>query len=249
MSDDHTLKILIADDEAPARNRLRELLGEIPDTQVIAEAANGKEALTLAAETLPHVMLLDIRMPEMDGIEAAEHSLKLYHPPAVIFTTAFDEHAMKAFDMNAVDYLLKPIRRERLMIALKKARALLPAQLGGIKQLRPQRTHFSVSERGRILLIPVHDVIYLRAELKYLTVRTREREYLIEDSLVNIEKEFPDLFIRLHRNCLVAHSSIRGFERRHNEDGESHWVALLKELPETLPVSRRQQHIVHEMGG
>lgn len=249
MSDDTLLKILIADDEAPARNRLRELLGEIPETRVIAEAANGKEALAMASETLPHVMLLDIRMPEMDGIEAAEHSLKLYHPPAVIFTTAFDAHAMQAFDMNAVDYLLKPIRRERLVIALKKARALLPTQLGGIKQLRPQRTHFSVSERGRILLIPVHDVIYLRAELKYLTVRTREREYLIEDSLVNIEKEFPDLFIRLHRNCLVAQSSIRGFERRHNEDGESHWVALLKELPETLPVSRRQQHIVHEIGG
>jgi two-component system response regulator AlgR len=249
MSDDTLLKILIADDEAPARNRLRELLGEIPETRVIAEAANGKEALAMASETLPHVMLLDIRMPEMDGIEAAEHSLKLYHPPAVIFTTAFDAHAMQAFDMNAVDYLLKPIRRERLVIALKKARALLPTQLGGIKQLRPQRTHFSVSERGRILLIPVHDVIYLRAELKYLTVRTREREYLIEDSLVNIEKEFPDLFIRLHRNCLVAQSSIRGFERRHNEDGESHWVTLLKELPETLPVSRRQQHIVHEIGG
>jgi two-component system response regulator AlgR len=249
MSDGHVLKILIADDEAPARNRLRELLSEIPDTEVIAEAANGKEALNFASESLPHVMLLDIRMPEMDGIEAAEHSLKLYHPPAVIFTTAYDEHAMKAFDLNAVDYLLKPIRRERLVIALKKARALLPSQLGGIKPLRLQRTHFSVSERGRILLIPVHDVIYLRAELKYLTVRTREREYLIEDSLVNIEKEFPDLFIRLHRNCLVAQSSIRGFERRHNEEGESHWVALLRELPETLPVSRRQQHIVHEIGG
>jgi two-component system response regulator AlgR len=249
MSDGHILKILIADDEAPARNRLRELLSEIPDTEVIAEAANGKEALNFASESLPHVMLLDIRMPEMDGIEAAEHSLKLYHPPAVIFTTAYDEHAMKAFDLNAVDYLLKPIRRERLVIALKKARALLPSQLGGIKPLRLQRTHFSVSERGRILLIPVHDVIYLRAELKYLTVRTREREYLIEDSLVNIEKEFPDLFIRLHRNCLVAQSSIRGFERRHNEEGESHWVALLRELPETLPVSRRQQHIVHEIGG
>jgi two-component system response regulator AlgR len=249
MSDGHILKILIADDEAPARNRLRELLSEIPDTEVIAEAANGKEALNFASESLPHVMLLDIRMPEMDGIEAAEHSLKLYHPPAVIFTTAYDEHAMKAFDLNAVDYLLKPIRRERLVIALKKARALLPSQLGGIKPLRLQRTHFSVSERGRILLIPVHDVIYLRAELKYLTVRTRDREYLIEDSLVNIEKEFPDLFIRLHRNCLVAQSSIRGFERRHNEEGESHWVALLRELPETLPVSRRQQHIVHEIGG
>lgn len=249
MSDDTTLKILIADDEVPARNRLRELLAEIPETNVIAEATNGKEALTMASESLPHVMLLDIRMPEMDGIEAAEHSLKLYHPPAVIFTTAYDAHAMQAFDMNAVDYLLKPIRRERLTIALKKARALLPAQLGGIKQLRPQRTHFSISERGRILLIPVHDVIYLRAELKYLTVRTVEREYLVEDSLTNIEREFADLFIRLHRNCLVSQNSIRGFEKRHNEEGESHWVALLKELPETLPVSRRQQHIVHEIGG
>jgi two-component system response regulator AlgR len=248
MSDD-ILKILLADDEVPARNRLRELLADIPGTQVIAEAGNGKEALTLASEVLPHVMLLDIRMPEMDGIEAAEHSLKLYHPPAVIFTTAYDMHAMQAFEMNAVDYLLKPIRRERLANALKKARALLPAQMGGIKHLRPQRTHFSITERGRILLIPVHDVIYLRAELKYLTVRTKEREYLVEDSLINIEKEFPDLFVRLHRNCLVAHSSIRGFEKRHNEEGESHWVTLLKELPETLPVSRRQQHIVHELGG
>jgi two-component system response regulator AlgR len=248
MSDD-ILKILLADDEVPARNRLRELLADIPGTQVIAEAGNGKEALTLASEVLPHVMLLDIRMPEMDGIEAAEHSLKLYHPPAVIFTTAYDMHAMQAFEMNAVDYLLKPIRRERLANALKKARALLPAQMGGIKHLRPQRTHFSITERGRILLIPVHDVIYLRAELKYLTVRTKEREYLVEDSLINIEKEFPDLFVRLHRNCLVAHSSIRGFEKRHNEEGESHWVTLLKELPETLPVSRRQQHIVHEIGG
>jgi two-component system response regulator AlgR len=248
MSDD-ILKILLADDDVPARNRLRELLADIPGTQVIAEAGNGKEALALASEVLPHVMLLDIRMPEMDGIEAAEHSLKLYHPPAVIFTTAYDMHAMQAFEMNAVDYLLKPIRRERLANALKKARALLPAQMGGIKHLRPQRTHFSITERGRILLIPVHDVIYLRAELKYLTVRTKEREYLVEDSLINIEKEFPDLFVRLHRNCLVAHSSIRGFEKRHNEEGESHWVTLLKELPETLPVSRRQQHIVHELGG
>jgi two-component system, LytTR family, response regulator AlgR len=249
MSDESILKILIADDEAPARNRLRELLADIAGTQIIAEASNGKEALAMASENLPHVMLLDIRMPEIDGIEAAEHSLKLYHPPAIIFTTAFDAHAMQAFEMNAVDYLLKPIRRERLAVALKKARALLPAQLGGIKQLRPQRTHFSITERGRILLIPVHDVIYLRAELKYLTVRTVEREYLVEDSLVNIEQEFPNLFVRLHRNCLVAQNSIRGFEKRHNEEGESHWVALLKELPETLPISRRQQHIVHELGG
>lgn len=248
MTDTHAMKILIADDEAPARNRLRVLLEEIPGTQVIAEARNGKEALSMAAENLPHVMLLDIRMPQMDGIEAAEHSLKLYHPPAIIFTTAYDTHAMQAFDMNAVDYLLKPIRRERLEIALKKARALLPAQLGGIRQLRPQRTHFSATERGRILLIPLSEVIYLRAEYKYLTVRTREREFLIEDSLVNIEQEFPEQFVRLHRNCLVTQSCIRGFEKRQETNGENHWVALLTDIPDTLPISRRQQHIVHALG-
>lgn len=248
MNDTAALKILIADDEAPARNRLRELLGEIPGTLITAEASNGKEALSMAAENLPNVMLLDIRMPQMDGIEAAEHSLKLFHPPAIIFTTAYDAHAMQAFEMNAVDYLLKPIRRERLENALKKARALLPAQMGGIRQLRPQRTHFSATERGRILLIPVADVIYLRAELKYLTVRTHEREYLIEDSLTHIEQEFPDQFVRLHRNCLAMQSCIRGFEKRQEPNGENHWVALLNGIPEALPISRRQQHIVHALG-
>lgn len=245
MSDTPLLKVLIADDEEPARNRLRELLAEIPDLVITGEARNGKEALALAAENLPDVMLLDIRMPEIDGIEAAEHALKLYRTPAVIFTTAYDAHAMQAFEMNAVDYLLKPIRRERLANALKKARALLPEKLGSIRQLRPQRSHFSASERGRILLIPVTDVIYLRAELKYLTVRTAEREYLIDESLARIELEFPELFVRLHRNCLVAQAFIRGFEKRHEASGENHWVVLLKNVPETLPVSRRQQHLVH----
>lgn len=245
MSNSEPLKILIADDEEPARNRLRELLAEIPGFVISGEARNGKEALALAAENLPNVMLLDIRMPEIDGIETAEHALKLHRPPAVIFTTAYDAHAMQAFEMNAVDYLLKPIRRERLANALQKARALLPAQLGSIRQLRPQRSHFSASERGRILLIPVADVIYLRAELKYLTVRTAEREYLIDESLARIEQEFPQLFVRLHRNCLVAQPFIRGFEKRHEASGEQHWVVLLKGVTETLPVSRRQQHLVH----
>lgn len=248
MSDAPLTKVLIADDEEPARNRLRELLADFPGIVISGEARNGKEALALAAETLPDVMLLDIRMPEIDGIETAGHALKLFRPPAVIFTTAYDSHAMQAFEMNAVDYLLKPIRRERLHNALKKARALLPQQLEGIRQLRPQRSHFSATERGRILLIPVGDVIYLRAELKYLTVRTLEREYLIDDSLTRVEQEFPDTFLRLHRNCLVAQASIRGFEKRHEPNGENHWLVLLKGIPETLPVSRRQQHLVHEIG-
>jgi len=243
------LKILIADDEAPARSRLRELLEEMPEVTIVGEAGNGRQALALTQETMPDVLLLDIRMPQLDGIETAGHLLRLSRPPAVIFTTAYDTHALQAFDMNAVDYLLKPIRRERLVSALNKARALGPAQLERLRPLLPQRSHFSVTERGRILLIPVVDVLYLRAELKYITLRTAEREYLLDDSLTHIEKEFPETFVRLHRNCLAARSAIRGFERRHETEGEGHWVALLHGLTEALPISRRQQHLVHEISG
>lgn len=244
-----TLNILIADDETPACNRLRELLSELPHTHIVGEARTGKEAVALSGKVRPDVLLMDIRMPEMDGMEAAEHLQKLENPPAIIFTTAFDAHAVQAFELNAVDYLLKPIRLERLANALKKARALVPAQMEEIRQLRPARTHFSASERGRILLVPIDQVIYLRAELKYLTVHTLERQYLIEESLTQIEQEFPDRFVRLHRNCLAARNSIRGFERHHGTDGEIHWVALLKNVQDALPVSRRQQHIIREFGG
>lgn len=243
------LTILIADDEAPARARLRELLEEIPGVNIVGEARNGKEAVALTGELQPDVLLLDIRMPEMDGLETAEHLQKLEQPPAIIFATAYDDHALHAFEMNAVDYLLKPIRLERLSNALRRARALVQSQIQEIRKLHPARTHFSVSERGRILLVPVDQVIFLRAELKYLTLRTVEREYLIEDSLTQVEQEFTDRFVRLHRNCLVARNSIRGFEKHHEADGESHWVALLNGIEDTLPVSRRQQHIVRELGG
>lgn len=244
-----SLSILIADDEAPARNRLRELLGDIAEVRLVGEAGNGKEALALAEQTGAQVLLLDIRMPQMDGIEAAMHVQKLQAPPAIIFTTAFDGYAVQAFDINAVDYLLKPIRRERLQTAINKARALLPAQLEGIRPLQPRRTHFSVSERGRVILVPVAEVVYLRAELKYTTVRTKEREYLIEDSLTSIEQEFGNQFLRLHRNCLVAQASIQGYQKAKGEDGESHWVALLRDVPETVAISRRQMHVVKDLAG
>ncbi len=239
------LNILIADDEAPARNRLRDLLTDIGNTHIVAEAKNGKEALQCADELQPDIVLLDIRMPEMDGIEAAQHLQKLSKPPAIIFTTAFDNYAMQAFDMNAVDYLLKPIRLERLEKALQKARALQPQQLAALTPLSPRKTHLTITERGRILLVPVDDIIYLRAELKYVTVRTAEREYLIEESLTHLEQEFDKLFIRLHRNCLVAHAYILGYEKRSSDKyGEKQWVALLKHVPETVTVSRRQQHLI-----
>jgi len=242
-----TLNILITDDEAPARSRLRDLLSDIDNIHIVAEAKNGKEALDLAGELQPDIVLLDIRMPEMDGIEAAQHLQKLPKPPAIIFTTAFDNYAIQAFDMNAVDYLLKPIRSERLQTALQKARTLLPQQLAALTPLSPQRTHLSITERGRILLVPLADIIYLRAELKYITVRTAEREYLIEESLTHLEQEFSNIFIRLHRNCLVANAYIIGYEKRnHDELGERQWVALLKNVPETIAVSRRQQHLIRQ---
>lgn len=244
-----TLSVLIVDDETPARNRLRDLLSDIQDIRLAGEAKNGREALMLAEEKSPDVVLLDIRMPQMDGIETAEHLQKMSPPPAIVFTTAFDAYAIKAFDVNAVDYLLKPIRLERLQKAIHRARTLAPAQLTALKPLQPQRTHFSVAERGRVLLVPIDDVIYFKAELKYTTVRTKEREYLIEDSLNSIEQEFGDRFLRLHRNCLVAQNRILGYEKQPDTDGESRWVVLLKEVPETIAVSRRQHHLLKDLTG
>ncbi|MEQ1598503.1 MAG: LytTR family DNA-binding domain-containing protein [Methylotenera sp.] len=240
------LNILIADDEAPARNRMRDLLSEIENVAVVAEAKNGKEALNLALQTKPNLMLLDIRMPVMDGIEAAQHAQKLEPKPHIIFTTAFDAYAIKAFDLNAIDYLLKPIRLERLQTAINKAHALQPNQIAALKPLQKMRSHLSIHERGRVLLVPIETIIYLRAELKYVTVRTAEREYLIEESLTNLETEFGERFIRLHRNSLVAPQFIAGYEKRLNQDNEQQWFALLKEIPETVAISRRQQHLIRE---
>ncbi len=240
------LNILIADDEAPARNRMCDLLTEIENVVVVAEAKNGKEALDLALQTKPDLMLLDIRMPVMDGIEAAQHAQKLEPKPHIIFTTAFDAYAIKAFDLNAIDYLLKPIRLERLQTAINKAHALQPNQIAALKPLQKMRSHLSIHERGRVLLVPIETIIYLRAELKYVTVRTAEREYLIEESLTNLEAEFGERFIRLHRNSLVAPQFIAGYEKRLNQDNEQQWVAMLKDIPETVAISRRQQHLIRE---
>jgi two-component system, LytTR family, response regulator AlgR len=242
------LKIIIADDEAPARNRLRDLLGDIANTNVVAEANNGKEAINLAIEHTPDLLLLDIRMPLMDGIEAAQHAQKLDPQPKIIFTTAYDTYAIRAFDLNAIDYLLKPIRLERLENALNKVLALKPAQIEALKPMQLARSHISIHERGRVILIPREEIVFFRAEQKYTTVRTIEREYLLEESLTQLENEFDAQFIRLHRNCLVAKQFITGFEKRTqlNEEGqpEQQWIALLRGVPETIAVSRRQQHLI-----
>ena len=238
------MRVVIVDDEQPARSRLRELLeacqAELPHLHA-GEAANGAEGLQVVAASGADVVLVDIHMPEMSGIEFARHLQVLEHPPAVIFVTAHDQYAVEAFEVNALDYLTKPVRAARLLAALKKAASGARITRGVLESIDPTpRRHFSVAERGRVTLVPVSEVIFLRAELKYVTLRTREREYLVEESLTQIEQEFGAVFVRIHRNCLVARRSIRGFERGAETDGEAGWSVRLEGLDERLPVSRRQ---------
>ncbi len=238
------LKVIIVDDEQPARNRLRELLedcrGELPH-RVAGEAANGVEGLKAVTAAEADVVLVDIQMPEMSGIEFARHLQVLERPPAVIFVTAHDRYAVEAFEVNAVDYLTKPVRAARLLAALKKAASGARLARGVLESIDPApRRYFSVAERGRVTLVPVSEVIYLRAELKYVTLRTREREHLVEESLQQLEREFGGVFVRIHRNCLVARRLIRGVERGAETEGEIGWSVILEGCEEKLPVSRRQ---------
>ena len=244
-----TPRILMADDEAPARARLRDLLDDCRESfplVIVDEARNGREALDVLNREKIDIVLLDIRMPEMDGLEAARHIAGMEQPPAIIFTTAFDAYALKAFEVNAIDYLLKPIRQERLLAALRKTRATPPVSREALDAAANQpRRHLSVHERGKIMLVPLADILYLRAELKYVTVRTAEREYLVEESLTSLEQEFQSAFVRIHRNCLVARAAITGFERN-SEESESGWAVVIRSTGEKLPVSRRQHHIVKQ---
>lgn len=237
------LRVFIADDEAPARLRLRALLSDIEaelPNRVVGEAANGDDALALLA-ALPaaeaaDVALIDIRMPGMDGVELASRLASLPRPPVLVFCTAYDQYAVRAFELQATDYLMKPVRAARLLDALRR---VPDHQAGASADPGGGRSQLSCSERGRILLVPVADILYLRAELKYVTARTGEREYLLEESLAALEQEFPRRFVRIHRNCLVARDAVAGFE--HVRDGaDGHWSVVLKGLDERLPVSRRQ---------
>ena len=247
------LAVFVVDDEPPARNRLKDLLtdcaGQLP-LEMVGEAGNGLEALDKLSATRADVVLVDIRMPQMDGIELAQHLNKLPHTPIIIFTTAFDAYAIKAFELHAVDYLLKPIRLWRLFDALVRARTAVPMRTEELQSILTEpRKNLSVHERGKIYLIPIEEVLYLRAELKYITVRTAQREYLIEEALAALEKEFAARFVRIHRNCLVAKEQIAGFEKvADDEGGETHWAVRLKGLEEKLAISRRQQFIVKEFG-
>jgi two-component system response regulator AlgR len=238
------LRVFIADDEAPARERLRELLADIAaelPTEVAGEAQNGIEAIERLPTSRAQVLLLDIQMPGMGGLEVARHLAGLGIGPAVVFVTAHDRHAVAAFELNALDYLMKPVRAERLAAALRKAAATGPPARQQLAQAaRQPREYLSVVERNRIVLVPVREIVFLRAELKYVTLRTRSAEHLIEDSLVALEEEFAERFVRVHRNCLVARAAVRGFERAAGAGEEPRWNVVLEGIAERLPVSRRQ---------
>jgi two-component system response regulator AlgR len=242
------MKIFIVDDEDPARERLKVVLGDIAEqvpTSVVGEARHGVEAIERLPESGAEVVLLDIKMPGMDGLEVARHLGRLERPPRIVFVTAHDRHAVEAFELNALDYLLKPVRAERLAAALRKA--TVPQTESLEKAAEAPREYLSVAERHRIVLVPVREILFLRAEQKYVTVRTRSREHLLEESLVALEREFALRFVRIHRNCLVARDAIRGVERLPGEEEEPRWQVVLDGLDERLPVSRRQWPLVRDL--
>lgn len=245
------MRALIVDDEAPARDRLRRMLDDMADIDVAGEAASGAEAVAACARQQAEVVLLDIRMPGMDGLEAAGHLAKLAPPPAVVFVTAYDQHAVAAFEAAAVDYLLKPVRRARLEQALQRVRTLTgasqAARAAGSLHTRggeeAARTHLSARLAGGVRLIPVEEVIYLLAEHKYVEVGLAQETVLIDDSLKTLESELGGRFVRVHRNALVARDSLEGIERR--PDGRL--VARLRGGGRRLEISRRHAPRVREL--
>jgi two-component system, LytTR family, response regulator AlgR len=231
------LKVLIVDDEQPARERLRSLLAEIPDAEVVGEAVNAHEALGAAHDLAPDVVLLDVRMPGMDGLQAARHLNVLEEPPAVIFTTAYDQYAVEAFEAQAVGYLLKPVRPEQLVAALARAGRLTRVQLQKLATAggEARRSHLAARRRDGVKLIPLEEVQYFLADQKYTTVRHVNGEDLIEDSLRLLEAEFGPAFVRIHRNALVGVKYLERIER--NTEGQ--YFVRLRGCGAPLPVSRR----------
>ena len=219
------MRVMVVDDEPPARERLQQILDDIEGYRCIGAAATGDEALRLATTERPDIMLIDIRMPGMSGLELARHLNALDQPPAIVFTTAYDEYAIEAFEARAVGYILKPVRRRRLEGALAHAARLAPATLAAIgSRVDEVRTQLCARRHGELHLIPVDDIDYLEAEQKYVTVHHAGGEDLIDDSLKSLETEFPDRFVRIHRSVLVAVRSIARVER----DAEGRSMVVLR---------------------
>jgi two-component system response regulator AlgR len=232
------MKVLVVDDEAPARDRLRRLLAGLDECSVCAEAANGREALEAAGTHQPDILLMDIRMPGMDGLEAARHLYALEQPPAIIFTTAYSDHAIEAFEIHAVDYLLKPVRRERLLESLRHARRLTRIQADSLQAAGGApgtRQNICARLRGGLELIPVAEIRFFLADQKYVTVGTAQQRVLIEETLKSLEEEFAGRFIRIHRNALVAVAHLAGIER----GADGYQRVRLQGIDEPLEISRR----------
>jgi two-component system, LytTR family, response regulator AlgR len=227
-----SVRVLVVDDEPLARQRLVQLMADIPGFEICCEAANGLEALKAADSERPDIILLDIRMPGMDGMEVARHLSQVEESPAIIFTTAYGEH----FDAHAIDYLLKPVKQERLKLALEKAQKMTAAQSRVFEQESGERrSHICARVRGNLKLIPLEEVLYFQADQKYVTVRYEEGEVLIEESLKALEDEFADQFMRIHRNALVARDKVVGMEKM-PEGGQ---LIVIRGIGAQLEVSRR----------
>ncbi len=244
------MKVLIVDDEAPARERLAQLVDDIGGHKVVGGAGNGEEAVTQANRLRPDVVLMDIRMPGTDGLTAAARLSRGDKPPAVIFVTAYGEHALDAFDARAVDYLVKPVRRARLEEALGKARSLTRAQIEALTagEIQGSREHILCRRRGNLELIPLHQIHFFQADNKYVTVCHIDGEDLIEDSLRQLEEEFADRLVRIHRNALVCRNSLGGLER----EADGRRVVAIRGTEHRLEVSRRHvpevRRLLRELG-
>lgn len=246
------MNILIVDDEALARSRLRTLLADCADTQrtTVAEAANAAETLAQLGPTGGRafdLVLLDIHMPGQDGLALAHALQALPHPPAVVFVTAHADHAVSAFELDAVDYLTKPVRRERLQQALAKVQrsARAPSPVAAATTV-PEGDTLLIQDRGRTERLPLAEVLYFKAEQKYVTVRTATRSYIMDGALSDLETRFAPRFMRIHRNALVARRAVRALEKHYDpEEGEG-WAVRLQGSTELLAVSRRQVAAVRE---
>lgn len=234
------LKVLVVDDEEYARARIKGLLASQVDYTVFAEAENGVDAVIMTERYQPDIVLMDISMPGMDGLEAARHISGMDSPPAVIFTTAYGEYALEAFSTKATGYLMKPIRQEQLLQSLEQARSLNRAQRMEALENREgrnllSRKHICARMRGNLELIPIEDVVYFQADQKYVTVRHKKGEVIIEESLKSLETDLADRFIRIHRNALVSKSAIAGLSK--SSVGRTQIV--LDNVNDQLEVSRR----------
>ena len=242
-----SLQVLIVDDEALARSRLRKLLADCtPGVVAAGEAANAAQAMELLLRQPFDLVLLDVHMPGADGLTLAQQLRSMAHPPAVVFVTAYAEHAVAAFEVEALDYLTKPVRLERLQAALQKAERALPADRPADD---PVPESLVIHDRGRTERVPLAEVLYFKAELKYITVRTAARSYILDASLSELEERHNAQFLRVHRNALVARRALRALERHDDpEEGEG-WAVRLNGIDDVLSVSRRQLGAVREALG